>query len=132
MGKKARARKAVRETRKRIQKLTDKWLTPLGLGWWERLTFLYSTDRDAFEREEGETVMIVNPSWEYKTARITVNCFLCAQMPQGHLEGIFLHELAHIILDELDAKNDHEERVCTNLSQIFRWVWLAGAGKLDC
>lgn len=124
--------KVERKAKRRIRKLAKKWMSPLGLRWWERIVFVYSTDHDSFKKDgDGEVVMTVSASWQYKTAVITVNCHLCAQMSKERLESIFLHEMAHILLDELDVHNDHEERVCTNLSQVFRWLWLAGAEKLD-
>lgn len=124
--------KVERKARKRIKKLIDKWLGPLGLGWWQRIVFIYSADHPSFEKKNGdEVVMIVNADWRYKAAVVTVNCHKVIEMSKDYLESVFLHEMAHIMLDELNVHNDHEERVCTNLSQVFRWLWLAGAGKLD-
>ena len=109
---------------KRILKLCEKWLRPLGLLWWERVEFVYFEERESFMHEDGaESVMRTRTMWQYLWAEVEVNLQMCADLADEDLEGAFLHEMAHILVNEMSTGGDgHEERVCSRLAQVFRWA----------
>jgi len=116
----------------RIQALADKWLKPLGLLWWRRITFGYSEDRRDFGVDSDEAVMITHPSWEYMEAVIDVNLLYVAELDDPELEYDFVHELVHILLAEItNRKRGSVERVVTNVASAFLWVeqFLGKAGN---
>jgi hypothetical protein len=109
----------------RIQKLSEKWIKPLGLGWWT-IKILYertSIDRDT-EDKNSETIMCVSPLPQYRTATIT--CFLLSiiDLDDIELEKSFIHELMHIFVSPMSSKNKHdqEEYVATDLANAFYWL----------
>jgi len=112
-----------KKQRKRIRALADKWLQPLGLLWWG-IEFRHIKDRAGFKRDNGnEALMIVYADWRYMKAVVEVNTEMMKDIDDDELELSFLHEMCHIILDEMDCPDkDHEERVATTMAHAFRWV----------
>lgn len=114
--------KEVREQRVRIEKLIKKWLIPLGLGQWQVDIDYYG---DIGSEDDYETIyMTCKANWPYLDAKLAVNLGACATLDDDKLERAFLHELMHIFLNEMrqKEKEDHEERVATQLANAFVWV----------
>ena len=120
--------KGFKRQRRRVRRLADRWVKPLGLSWW-RVDHLYYDRRKRFKTKRGEVLFYVRADWRYAQAAIDVNLPLVAQMSDEELEEYYVHELSHIFLSEMrPAKgdgDDHEERVATTLAKAF--VWLRGA-----
>lgn len=120
--------------RKRLLKLADKWIGPLGLRWW-KIDMLYakrpirqqSADE---ERRELHTLAKTDVQWEYGTATIEWDMVEVSATDDEELEYAFVHECCHVLVNEMracspsDAPFDirHEERVVTNLAKAFIWA----------
>jgi len=110
---------------KRIQKVMDRWLDPLGLAWWH-VQCNYIWDKKQFKKRNGyQTIGSVYARWEYATASIDWNLRAIALESDSKLDRVVLHELCHILVSELREPDDdkkHEERVVTGLTKAFGWV----------
>lgn len=123
-------KKAAKRQIKRVRKIAKKWVAPLGLYWWNTITWIYH-DGDTKEwarKNDQRCVMITTVRWEYLWAAIDVNLTACADQTDDQLEQAILHELAHILLAEVrDCRGlKHHERTCTRLAQVFQWIREAG------
>lgn len=118
--------------KRRVQRLADKWIQPLGLGWW-RIDLLYSTevDRSGMTTYQPadiggtyETVFAVGTDHNYMIARITAILPVIAQIEDERLEEYFVHELMHIFLRPMRTKQcaGEEEQVATRLARAFLWI----------
>ncbi|MGI6207108.1 MAG: hypothetical protein ACOYEW_02745 [Anaerolineae bacterium] len=110
--------------RQRVERLARTWITALGLGYWNiRHAYYGEENRDRFSRHEGEALMTVQPDWRYLTATIDINLELVSQISDPELEMHYVHELAHVFLDEMREQDPaHEERVATMLARAFIWL----------
>lgn len=118
--------------KQRIHDLAERWVKPIGLGWyWIDMAFA----RDDYEPPndgrggKDHTIAHCSTDWRYGTACITWNMPLVLDEPDDKLEMIFVHELMHIFVNEMrwTATNDtdsidHEERVTTTLAKAFLWL----------
>lgn len=121
----------------RLRKLADKWVKPIGLGWW-RVEAEYERDSGNYH-VDGEPspngVANIKADWRYMHATITFNMLRVAEQDDEHLEWIYVHELMHIFLNETrDLKGDgqlttvrddwlnHEERIASTLAHAFIWI----------
>lgn len=120
-------KKARKRQIQRLQALQDKYITALGLRWWHRLEFIYNGNRAEFQdghADSLETTMFTVVDWSRLWAEVHVNLELIALLSDNEIEHVFLHEMAHILIAEMrQGKAHHEERVCTNLAQVFRWLY---------
>lgn len=118
-------RKAFKRQRRRVRKLFEAWLYPLGLLWW-RIDIVYHRRRKGFRHDRTtQTFARVTANWCYMTAQIDVNVSAAQHQSDADLEHAVVHELAHILVREAgDPKGVtlHEERVCTTLAKAFIWV----------
>lgn len=126
--------KAFKKQRRRIRKLAEKWLGPLGLKWWT-IEHRYHDDQEAFLKPNGERVlMFVIADWRYRTASIDVNLPIVGERSGKQLEHDYLHELMHVFLNEMrmtcaePAFHEHEERVAHTLADAFLWMQRKGNG----
>lgn len=119
----------------RIQALSDKWLTPLGLRWWRTEMAYYREGLpEDMKRERGTSVAATTKAdWKYLDALISFDLMLTKDIDDEHLEWLFIHEMMHVLLHEMrwqeheNADNlDHEERVATMLAKAFVWTYEAG------
>ena len=114
--------------RQRLLALSEKWINPLGLGWWD-IDLAYA--RDDYSPPGGTKNGVLahcDVDWRYGHATITWNMPELLAYPDEKLERAFVHELMHIFLNEMrwTASNDedsidHEERVATTLTKAFLW-----------
>ena len=116
--------------RQRLLALAEKWVGPLGLGWW-LIDFEFARDDyvapGTTARDDSLAKCVAH--WRYGQAYITWNMPLVAQQKDEYLERAFVHELSHIFVNEMrwTAGNDadavdHEERVCSTLTKAFLWL----------
>jgi predicted oxidoreductase len=110
----------------RIKALAEKWLKPLGLLWWRKIEFVYYEDRGHFKKEgHTESVMITYASWPYLEAVVEVNLYAIAEADDETLEYYFVHEMVHILTDEIVSgkkREDNVERGVTQIARAFLWV----------
>lgn len=110
-----------------IKAAFDKWVTPLGLGWW-RVDVLYYDDPKEILRlftvnDEETTLARVYASWEYMQAKVCINLPSFDELEDGEIERAVLHELVHILVNEMrEGEMHHEERVVSSLTKAFIWV----------
>ncbi len=116
--------------RQRLVALSEKWINPLGLGWWD-ITLAY--ERDEYTAPgttaRDDSLAYCSASWRYGHAMIHWNMPNVAEQTDAILERAFLHEMMHIYLNEMrwTAGNDsdsldHEERVASTLTKAFLWL----------
>jgi len=118
---------------KRVRDLVKRWIGPMGLRWW-KLDVVYYADYDECRQLFGkpgdaslETVMSTYASWQYLEATIDVNLQRVAKMGNDELEMTVVHELAHVLINEMrevqgEEGIEHEERVATTLARAFLWT----------
>jgi hypothetical protein len=118
--------------KKRIQKLIDKWIQPLGLNWW-RIDIAYERER----KSEGKTEYAptdINGEWDtifdvrcdhnYGKAYITCHLLVTRSLTDAELEESFVHELMHIFVSPMHTKQKagEEELVATRLAKGLLWL----------
>lgn len=98
---------------KRVLDLSAVWKPILGLTHWE---ITYDFYHDAIPGYEDSSATSA-PRWQYLTATIRWNCYDVKEMTNEKLEWTFVHEMAHILVNEMrhddDGPTPHEERVCS-------------------
>ena len=118
--------KTFKKRHARIQAAFERWITALGLKWWD-IEIWYYTDRKAFRKVAGasgpNTAMSNRTRWEYGMATIMVNIKALAHLSDTDLDRAVVHELLHTLVNEMRAGGiDHEERVVTGLTKAIFWV----------
>lgn len=114
--------------KKGIMKVIDKWLTPLGLRWWEvNVVWMDKTQEilDTFDvSSDGNIVAAkVSADWKYGVARVYINLPAFKEIKRWRVERIIVHELVHILVNEMREDGlEHEERVVTGLTKAFIWT----------
>jgi hypothetical protein len=100
----------------------DKWTKKLGLEWWV-ITCHYCDSHKFIEIENDKNALACcHVNWPYMTATIRVNKDHLADEKENNIETIVVHELMHILLNEMrddEDTIDHEERVATILAKCF-------------
>lgn len=114
--------------KERVRRLLNEWKEPLYLGDWE-VNLRFFRKRKLFRHEDGtEAIFRTDVFWQYKSACIKVNLACVAEQDDKSLGRYFVHELAHIILGEMQAQRAaedfimHLERTTTTLAEIFWWL----------
>jgi hypothetical protein len=112
--------------KKRVEKVADKWLSILGLKWWDiNVNYVEESMYSRHTTDETQVAMTCAPLWQYMTAEIDVSIPVIALLDDADLERDFIHECAHILVCEMRSgrdKENHEERVCQMLTKAFLWV----------
>jgi hypothetical protein len=122
--------------RRRINVLTERWGAEIGMNWW-KLQIAYERDGAAMGRDENWVcTMTAAAKWQYRDAKITVNCEMAHEADDETLEEWFVHELAHVLVNEMraitseekvrDGWIDHEEHVCVGIQRALVWARRAG------
>lgn len=117
-----------KEQQARVEAYFEKWLTPLGLRWWT-IDFIWRDDGCDRRRDTPtrRCAMHTFASWPYSEAAITVHVERLASVTDEKLEWIVVHELCHILVNEMRENDiDHEERVTSALASAFLWTREAG------
>ena len=124
--------KEYEKQKKRVNKVFNKWRTPLGLGWW-RIDLTYSRETSA----GGELVyaapsiggkftcaMEVTCDFYYKTAIITFYLPTIQFISDQVLDRYMIHELMHIHLKPMQhpERAKEEELVATSLADAILWT----------
>lgn len=111
--------------KKRIQALIERWVKPIGLGYWT-INFEYSRERlGEAHVAEYDTLARTTSSWEYRHGLISFSMPNVMEIDDEELERAFVHELMHIFLNEMrdwTTDNNHEERVASELTSAMLWV----------
>jgi hypothetical protein len=114
--------------KKGIMRVIDRWLTPLGLRWWEvNIVWVDKAQEivDTFEvMSNGDIVAAkVHADWKYGVAHVYINLPAFKELKRWKVERIIVHELVHILVNEMREEGiDHEERVVTGLAKAFIWT----------
>ena len=112
--------------KKRVKKVVDKWLKPIGLGWW-----IVHLKYDTENKDCDEEVANCRVNWPYKEATITFNLSVIENLDDERLNYTVLHEFMHIFVremrdmgthEEFSDAIKHEERVCTDLANAMMWA----------
>jgi predicted SprT family Zn-dependent metalloprotease len=62
-------------------------------------------------------------SWQYFTATIDFSYVQLKDMEEREIEKIIIHELIHIVVNEMQEDGiEHEERVTSHLQMIMSWM----------
>jgi hypothetical protein len=120
--------KNVKKAKKLIKKYLGKWLKPLGLLWWD-VTVIYYDDPEEIIKiftppESGILVCATTwADWRYGTATLCINLSVFENMVEEKVEVAILHELIHILVNEMkEGEQKHEERVVTQIQKAFLWT----------
>ena len=125
----------MRKTRKRVMRAFTKWLTPLGLGWWEVNIHWYSKPKDILklfqaDREGDEVAAKLYADWRYGVASLSINLPAFRHMKQWKIERVIVHEFLHALVNETrEGEIKHEERVVTSLTKAVFWIRDAAHNK---
>ena len=122
----------------RVQAVFERWVKPIGLGWWQIDVFWHRDERYGDDVRYAGTPRACAAQcyadWEYMTASIEIYLPVIAQLDDEALEYAILHELAHVFLSEMRPNEDvrtqadakHEERVATTLAKALIWARKTG------
>jgi hypothetical protein len=110
---------------KRIRRLAKKWISPLGLGYWNITIVKYAELEPA--RNAGAIKAFTGTALpEYLDAIIEYDPKVIKMLDDEELEQLFVHELMHLftaeLLHECDDLDWHIENVCTRLAKAFIWA----------
>ena len=128
MSKKSRSVSKVERARALVESSLKKWLKPLGLLWWDLTVCFYDDHNDiaqVFKTDADSTTVVAKTyvSWQYGTANVHFNLIALVGMTADKVERIVVHELVHILINEMNEQEQHhEERVVTGLTKAFLWV----------
>jgi hypothetical protein len=120
----------------RIVTLERRWFETLGLAAWKINTVFVRSDFTSDGAPSPNTVATASTLSEYMQATISWNLPQVVEQNDRDLERIFLHEVMHVILNEMRPSRQetdiekvlrgedlwHEERVATMLGNAFLWT----------
>ena len=111
----------------KIDRLMTKWRLPMGIGWWtvHRIYEREYADDDNKYGSDCHKGASCSVQYPYKTA--TIKFFMPALINESkdELERIIVHELTHILVNEMrdfEKGIEHEERVVSDLTSAFFWL----------
>lgn len=105
-----------------------KWIPRLGLAWWDLEIVYYDDPGEIVQRfrqadNGGVVPAFVDSNWMYADAKISINLPAFDELDAGKIERIAVHELCHILVNEMrEDEMHHEERVVTGLTKAFLWT----------
>jgi hypothetical protein len=109
-----------------IRRFVIKWKTNLFLGMWEVNTVI----RDYISRSDDNVLAECDTDWKYLRATVTFSYISLRGLDESEIEATVIHELLHIVIDELKEEQDyrnHAERVTSHLTNAM--VYLDGLSK---
>jgi hypothetical protein len=124
-------RKAFKRERARVNALAEKWIKPIGLAWWTIDIRYWASKREWSKEHSKDAAMTCLPDWRYRTATIDVDLQAARRVEDDKLERWFVHELAHVFLDEMCGvpdQHNHGERVAMTVADALIWARHAGKG----
>lgn len=134
--------KEYKREKQRIQKLIEKWVRPIGLGWW-RIKFEYEREEPDSREKTAYAPKVVGDYWRsvmvttcdpnYLRASVVSYLTQTRNIDDEELEETFVHELMHIFLAPM-SHEDHaaeEERVATLLARGFIYMTSKEGGDED-
>lgn len=104
------------------------WITRLGLAWWSIEVHYYDDPGEIvrlFRQIDSGGVVpaFVDANWMYAEAKISINLPAFDDMTPEKIERIVVHELMHILVNEMrEGELHHEERVVTQLTKAIFWA----------
>jgi hypothetical protein len=118
-----------------IKAAFETWMKPLGLLWWS-IDIVYHEDPadviSYFKSEDGAMILgRTFTDWQYGQACIHINVPGFEGMDQEHIERVAVHELMHVLVNEMrEGELHHEERVVTTLTKAIFWTVKSTQGEL--
>lgn len=101
----------------------DKWIPKLGLEWWIIKCDFCSSHRFIQIEQSDSAMIFCHANWQYLEATLRVNKDELEEESPWKIELIAVHELMHIVLNEMHKPDDesktHEERTATILAKCF-------------
>lgn len=111
------------------------WIPALGLAWWDITIRYYDDPTEVVNRFHNNTGVLratCTTDWRYGEACIDVNLTGFQEMTPEQIERTALHELCHILVNEMrEGELHHEERVVTALTKAFFWAIDAARDRDD-
>jgi NAD(P)H-hydrate repair Nnr-like enzyme with NAD(P)H-hydrate epimerase domain len=88
----------------RVEKLCKKWHYAAGLGWW-MLTYEWCRETRDYTPNSGNKAeaAATHTMWQYRQATIDWNLDVLQNLNEAELEGVVVHEFAHVLIDCLMA-----------------------------
>jgi predicted metallopeptidase len=113
--------------KKTIDRYLDEWIYRLGLRWWNVVVYWHRKPKMVkriFGKHVHKTVLAQTyADWRYGIASIHINLPAFQNMSHKETECAIVHELCHILVNELrEGEIHHEERVVTGLQKAFLWT----------
>jgi len=108
--------------KKRVHKLLKQWIPLLKLDAWYIQVDWYDDKTEFAKGGNRFTAMQIDVDWHYFRARLSVCVPVIAEIDDDRLEWGVVHELCHIIANEMrenDPDLKHEERVVSHLASAF-------------
>jgi len=112
---------------KLVKKYLRLWSYRLGLRWWKIDIVFYDDPNAILEHFGGDTnitvLAVTYAEWKYCTGKILINLPYVCKLNALEIEGTVLHELCHLLLNEMrEGEIHHEERVASTLQRAFFWT----------
>lgn len=105
-----------------INKYLKKWRSNLFLGMWT-INFNIRDYLGAARDEGYSTAATCDSSWKYFTADLDFSYVQLKDMEEKEIEKIIIHELLHIVVNEMQEGGiEHEERVTSHLQMIMSYL----------
>lgn len=112
----------------RVQTYFDKWFKPLGMGWFEvDVDWLRSPDEDLPNAAATTTFQ-----WQYRQAGIKFFLPIIATLSDDKLEGVVVHEFAHILTSSMsqNAPEEYDQQMEFGTETVARaLIWARKAGE---
>lgn len=101
-----------------ITKLVKKWKTKLRLWDWTISTSINTYLQGG--ENNFDVAATTDCDWRYMIAKIRFSMEMLGDMEEPDIERIVVHELTHILVNEMRNWNmDHEERVVSQIANVF-------------
>lgn len=108
------------QLKKIVNKYLKKWKSNLFLGMW---TINFNIRSYLSDDGSHSTAATCDASWKYFTATIDFSLEQMEDLSEDEIEKIVIHELLHIVVNEMREDGiDHEERVTSHLQMIMSWM----------
>ena len=112
--------KEVRLLTSKLKLLIKKWIKSdaLCLKYWH-LSFVFEREPSS---EHADANAFCISSWRYQRATIVFNLPNLTSFADDELEHIFLHEVMHVVLAELELDDGKDEHIATTLATMLATI----------